>query len=55
MGETRRARRGGREVVLKENLLGVLFMVLSAGIVVGIVGGLRKALKKAKLDQDNME
>ena len=40
---------------MKETLLGVLFIVLSAGVVVVVVGSIRNALKKAKRDDDKAE
>jgi hypothetical protein len=40
---------------VKENLLGVLFIVLSAGIVVVMVGGIRNALKEERRDDNKAE
>jgi hypothetical protein len=40
---------------VKETLLGVLFIVLSAGVVVVMVGGIRSALKEPKRDDDKAD
>ena len=40
---------------MKETLLGVLFIVLSAGVVVVMVGGIRNALRETKRDDNKAE